>query len=241
MIARSPYQAPATSHVDLQLLAESVNSRLHARAVQVGPGAVPRRGVVSSGFPALDATTGIGGFPRGRITELIGLATSGCETVAAHTVAAADGYSAWVDVPGLADVYHLARCGVELERLFILRPRKQDDALAVTAQLLASGQFSVVVLDGLDDLPRGGETAKAVARFVRVVAPSLGRSTTAGLVLSAPDREYRPLAHAAGLRISLAQAGLIRRGGVFRGWRTRARVLKSPGAIGSEVGLEIWL
>ena len=244
MIARSSGLAPQASSpspVDLHAVADTVNARLHAPVVRVGPGATPTRGAVSSGFPALDAATGLGGFPRGRITELIGRPTSGCGTVAARTVAAAGGYSAWVDVPGLVDVDALARCGVDLERLFILRPPRTGDALAVAAQLMACGQFAVVVLDALADLTPGGETSAAVARFVRVVGPPLGRSTTAALVLASPDQHYRSLAHAAALRISLARSGLIRRGGVLRGWRAHAQVLKSPGAQGGESGIEVWL
>jgi hypothetical protein len=222
-------------------LAEAVNARFRAQVVRVGPGGGLRLAAVSSGFPALDAATGLGGFPRGRLTELIGRPTSGRETVAAHTVAAADGYSAWVDVPGLLDVGRLAAVGVDLERLFILRPACPRDALAIAAQLIASGSFGVVVLDTLSDLEPGGETARAVGWFVRTVTPALGRAGTAALVLSSPSRHHRPLAHAAALRIGLTQAGHLRRGGVLRGWRTLARVLKSPGLNGGESGLEVWL
>lgn len=229
--------APAKIHA----VAEAINSRLRAHAVRVGPKPTPGPEVVSSGFPALDAITQLGGFPRGRITELIGRATAGRETVAAHAVAAAGGYGAWVDVPGLVDVSYLARCGVDLDRLFILRPEQPADALAITAQVLSSGHFSVVVLDALADLTPNGDTARAVGQLMRVVTPKLGRTPTVAVVLSSPDNHYRPLAHAAALRISLAKTGLIRRGGVFRGWRTRAHILKSPGKQGGECGIEVWL
>jgi hypothetical protein len=223
-------------------VAASVNARFAARVVKVGPGGGLRLAPLSSGFAALDAATGLGGFPRGRITELIGRPTAGRETVAARTVAAvADGYSAWVDVPGLVDVAHLAACGVDLERLFVLRPAEAADALAIAGQLIGSGSFAVVVLDTLADLAPGGATAGAVGRFIRRSTPALARSGTVALVLSSPSRHHRPLAHAAALRVSLTQAGLLRRGGVFRGWRTLARVLKSPGLHGGEGGLEVWL
>lgn len=242
MIARHdrPTEAPSAA-ASPQAVAEAVNARLHAPVVRVGPGATPGRGATSSGFPALDAATGLGGFPRGRITELIGRPTSGRGTVAARTVAAAGGYCAWIDVCGLLDVDALVRCGVDLQRLFILRPRRPGDALAVAAQVLAGDPFAVVVLDALSDLPPGGDTSSAVARLLRVVGPPLGRGTTAFLVLTSPEQHYRSLAHAAALRVSLARAGLIRRGGVFRGWRARVQVLKSPGAQGGESGIEVWL
>lgn len=228
-------------HTVPHTVAAAVNHRLRAQVVRVGSGPVGALPAVSSGFPALDTATRLGGFPRGRITELVGQPTSGRETVAARTVAAAGGYSAWVDVRGLADVDHLTRCGVDLDRLFILRPGQIEDALAITAHLLTAGQFSVVVLDALADLEPGGATTRAVGQFVRVVTQRLGCGSTAALVLSAPESYYSPLAHAAALRISLVKIGLIRRGGVFRGWRTRARILKSPGLQGGESGIEVWL
>jgi recombination protein RecA len=226
--------------VDLHAIAQAVNKQLRVPAVQVGAGATPWRRVVSSGFPALDTATGLGGFPRGRLTDLIGRPTAGRETVAARTVASAGGYSAWVDVAGAVDVDYLARCGVNLERS-VLRPRSALDALGIAAQLIAADQFAVVVLDALSDLPPGGKTAEDVAQFVRVVGPAIGRGSTAALILSAPEQQYRSLAHAAALRIALSNAGLIRQGGVFRGWRTRARILKSPGRHGAESGIEVWL
>ncbi len=237
--AREPQPtAPATP---AHRIAEGVNAQLRSQAVCVGAGPVAQLPAVSSGFAALDSATGLGGFPRGRITDLIGRPTSGRETVAARTVAAAGGYSAWVDVPGLVDVAYLANCGVDLERLFILRPRHGEHALAIAAQILTARHFSVVVLDALADLAPGGATARAVAQFVRIVTPALGRSSTVTLILSSPQNHYRPLAHAAALRISLVKIGLLRRGGVFRGWRTRARILKSPGLQGGESGIEVWL
>jgi hypothetical protein len=247
MVAPAPRQHPpspdaATARTrELHTLAAAVNHRLRGDVVRVGPPPRAAGAVVSSGFPVLDAATGLGGFPRGRLTELVGQPTAGREVVAARTVAAAPGVSAWVDVPGLVDVDQLARAGVDLARLFVLRPDGSTRALAITAQLLASGDFDVVVLGALADLPPGGETACAIGQFIRVVVPALGRATTAALVLSAPEQHYRPLAHAAALRISLARVGLIRQGGVFRGWRTRAQILKSPGLQGGESGIEVWL
>ncbi len=222
-------------------LAEQVNSQLNAPVVRVGdlPSVGPT--TVSSGFPALDQATGIGGFPRGRITELVGRPTCGRETVAARTVASATGYSAWIDVPTLVDVAHLAHCGIDLERLYIVQPQRPSDALPIAAHLIAAQHFSVVVLDALDDLPPGSARSQAISRFIRVVTPALGRTRTAFLILSDPTSPARSLAHAAALRISLLQVGLLRRGGVLRGWRTRARILKSPGPARGEPTIEIWI
>jgi len=231
---------PLSATPPLQV-AEAINSRLRKAAVRVGAAPTVGLSAISSGFATLDDATGFRGFPRGRITEIIGQPTSGRETLAAHTVAAADGYSAWVDIPGLLDVADLASRGVDLARLFIVRPERATDALALTSQLLSAGHFSVVVLDAMADLARAGVTSQAVAQFIRVATPAFGHISTAALILSSPENHYRPLAHAAALRLSLVKIGLLRRGGVFRGWRTQVRILKSPGLQGGELGIEIWL
>jgi RecA/RadA recombinase len=221
-------------------IADTVNAQLRAHVVRVGAQPGAPRPAVSSGFPALDSATR-GGFPRGRITELIGRPTAGRETVAARAVASTEGYSAWIDVGGQLDVDRLARWGVDLTRLLILRPLRLADTLGIAVQALTAGCFQVVVLDALSDLPADGATAAEVGRVMRVAIPRLATSSTAALVLSAPEQYHRPLAHGAALRIAFTRVDLIRHGGVFRGWRTRAQILKSPGLQGGESGIEVWL
>jgi len=244
----------------LEALAADINRRLRSGTVRVGA-THNALDAISTGFEALDAATGIGGLPRGRITELIGRPTSGRETIAARaatamtrggtSAAAGHGspagcaeHAAWIDVSGAFDAAYLAACGADLERLHILRPPRPLDALAMADRLVRCGRFGLIVLDALPDIDASGSAGtvgSAVARFLRVVTPRLGRTPTVLLVLAAPELPHRALAHGAALRISLAQAGFLRRGGVFRGWRTRARILKSPGTQGAEAGIEIWL
>lgn len=226
---------------DPQTLARVINARFNARVVQQGAAARPRDTGISTGFSALDAATGWQGFPRGHVTELIGVPTSGCASVALSAVAAAEGYSAWIDVRGVLDVDHAARHGVDLERLFILRPARPLDGIAFAAQLTEGGHFTLVVLDTLADLAPGGPTSQSVAQFLRILTPRLGRTATAALILTAPHQHFRSLAHAAALRIAFQQTGLLRRGGVLRGWRTRASIVKGRGSPGTDVGLELWL
>jgi RecA/RadA recombinase len=223
-------------------VAARVNDAMRAPVVRVG--AQPTAwATISSGFPALDAITGLGGLPRGRFTELIGRPTSGRETIATRAAAAVGGATAWIDVTGALDVAYLAEHGVDLTRLYVLRPPagQPREGLAMAERVVACGRFDLVVLDALADLPPCGETTMAVGRFVRVITPRLGAGQAALLVLSAPEHYHRPVAHAAALRLSLTRVGTLRRGGVFRGWRTRATVLKSPGLQGGESGLEVWL
>ena len=238
--AMSPREAAARS----RQIAEAVNTTMQGRMVQVGTRAEAGASGISSGFPALDAATGLGGFPRGRITEIIGRPTSGRGTIATRAVAASAGHCAWVDIGGAIDIDYLMRAGTDLDRLFVIRPRAPEDALGIAAHLMSCGQFHIVVVDALVDLAQqssGGRVGPALSRFLRVVTPKLARSPCAALILSGPEHHYQSLAHAAALRISLTQVGLLRKGGVLRGWRTRATILKSPGLQGGEPGIEVWL
>jgi hypothetical protein len=210
-------------------------------AVQVGAAAPSGSRGLSTGFGALDRITGYGGFPRGRITELVGRATSGRTTVAAQGVAQAEGFSAWVDVPGLVDVDRLARQGIDLGRLYIVRPEHPDDALTVVAQLVSGGHFDLVVLDSLADIADGEPRARLLEPFLRVLVSALAGNPTAAVILTAPEQHSPALASAAALRIAFSPTGVIRLGGAFRGWRSQATVLKAPGHQNEEVGLEVWI
>jgi recombination protein RecA len=226
--------------ITLQAVAHNINAELKEPKVQVGLRGLGSR-ALTTGFGVLDRATGYGGLPRGRITELVGRATSGRTTIAAQAAAQVDGFTAWVDVPGLVDIDHLARQGVDLERLFVLRPARPPDALAMTVQVVAGGHFDLVVLDSLADIAVGVPAARLVNQFLRVLTPRLGGSGSAVTILTTPEQHSPALAFAAGLRIAFSPTGMIRMGGVLRGWRTRATILKAPGHAQQEVGLEVWL
>jgi RecA/RadA recombinase len=229
----------ALASADPAALAKAINTLLQARVVRLGAAGAPKG--VSTGFPALDAATGWDGLPRGHLTELIGRPTSGRTTMAIRAAAAAEGYTAWIDIPGTLAVDHVARQGVDLERLFILRPGSPEEAGAIAVQLVEGGHFTLVVLDSLGDLAPGGPTSRAVSQLARVLLSRLGGTPTAMAMLTLPAQHFQSLAHAASLRIAFTQSGLLRRGGVLRGWRSQARVVKGRGPGGAEVGLELWL
>ena len=221
-------------------VAQKINANLKGHWVRVGSEPDRRPAGLGTGFEALDRLTGFGGLPRGRLTELVGRATSGRTTVAARTVAQVEGFSAWVDVSGHVDVDGLARCGVDLGQLYIVRPECPADALPITVQLVASGDLDLVVLDSLSDVAEGGPTSRTVNHFVRVLTPRLGGSDTAAVVLTNPEHHQPGLAAAAALRLAFAPTGIIRLAGVFRGWRTRVTALKAPGHLNESTGLEVW-
>ena len=103
-------------------------------------------------FAELDALLG-GGLPRGRISEVIGPATSGKLTLAAKVIASAhrerDALAAWVDTWRTCDPDYMHRCGVDLSRLLVVRPDTLANALAMGLHLIESHALTVLVVDTL--------------------------------------------------------------------------------------------
>src|SRR5512133_2903202 len=110
--------------------------------VQYGPRAISRATApptptpiphISTTFPELDAALGIGGLPRGRISQISGPVTSGKVTLAARVLSAAhrepEAMVAWLDLSRTCDPDYLHRCGLDLDRLLIVRPKEPADGL----------------------------------------------------------------------------------------------------------------
>jgi RecA/RadA recombinase len=97
-----------------------------------------------------------GGLPRGRISEIIGPATSGKVTLAAKVLAAAqqdrEALVAWLDLGRTCDPDYLHRCGLDLDRLLIVHPQDGADAVTIALHLVESNTLAVLVFDGLADL-----------------------------------------------------------------------------------------
>ena len=117
---------------------------------------IPR---LSSSLANLDVILG-GGLPQGRITELVGQPTSGILTLTCRFVASAqdNGYFAvYVDLSHTFDPDYAARCGANLDRLFLVRPSTLPDALDILHALISGGMNGVFVLDRFDDVSRATE------------------------------------------------------------------------------------
>lgn len=138
---------------------------------------VPDPPALPTGFRAVDQLLGIGGLPRGRITELIASGTAGQATLAAKTLAQAQRLGqqvAWVDIAHTVDLDFLARCGVRFDALTILRPWDFAHALAMTGDLLRGEGIGVLVLDRVADLLPDEENALDIA--LREWNPLLSRT-----------------------------------------------------------------
>jgi recombination protein RecA len=195
----------------------------------------------STTFPALDAALG-GGLPRGRITEILGQATSGKLTLAAKTLAAAqrerDALVAWLDLPRTCDPDYLHRCGLDLDRLLVVRPHDGADALAIALHLMESGTLAALVFDGTADLAQVDPAI--VSGSLERLAAIVTQTQTVVIFLSEPGAQFRTLAHVAAVRLALRRERWITRAKDVRGYEGQAEVLKHKlGRAGAVVPIRI--
>ncbi len=109
-------------------------------------------GAISTGSVALDIALGIGGIPRGRITEIYGPESSGKTTLCQHimaTVQAQGGTAAYIDAEHALDPAYAERCGVDVANLLISQPDTGEQALEITDMLVRSGAIDLVVIDSV--------------------------------------------------------------------------------------------
>ena len=117
-------------------------------------GATPVEGIpfIPTGAFSLDMALGIGGVPRGRITEIFGPESVGKSTLAQHIVANAQkdgGEVAYIDVEHAVDHEYAEELGVDVERLFISQPDSGEQALEITEALVRSGDLKCIVIDSV--------------------------------------------------------------------------------------------
>src|SRR3990170_3589760 len=107
---------------------------------------------IPSGSLSLDLALGIGGIPRGRITEIFGPESSGKTTLGQHVIAEAQkrgGIAAYIDVEHALDPTYASSCGVKVEDLLISQPDTGEQALEIVEALVRSGAVDVVVVDSV--------------------------------------------------------------------------------------------
>ena len=107
---------------------------------------------ISSGSLALDIALGIGGLPRGRITEMYGPESSGKTTLALHAVAEAQklgGIAAFIDVEHALDPVYARALGVDIENLLVSQPDSGEQALEIAESLIRSNAIDIIVIDSV--------------------------------------------------------------------------------------------
>ncbi len=174
---------------------------------QFGRGSVIRLGerpkidvaVISTGSIALDVALGVGGIPKGRITEIYGQESSGKTTLAYHVVAEAQkagGIAAFVDAEHSVDPTYARQLGVDVDALLVSQPDTGEEALEIMDALIRSGAIDVVVLDSVAALvPKAeiegdmgdshmGLQARLMSQALRKLGGSLSKSNTAAIFIN---------------------------------------------------------
>jgi RecA DNA recombination protein len=192
---------------------------------------------VLTGLTALDEALK-NGIPRGQTTELLGRPTSGMTTLGWKIIASAQGtdaYAIYVDLEGTFDPDYAAHCGIQLDRLFLVRPDTALEALDVARDLLQSSSAGVITLDL-------GITLPDVRRLWRLTSV-LSRSGWVILLLVTLDDRMNPQAilsgSPSGLRLLVERQGWLERQSDIRGYRVRVTFLKHRTAAGKIVELNI--
>ena len=195
---------------------------------------------IPTGFPALDRALGIGGIPRGRVTEILGAPTSGMATLALKLIAKAQedrDSAAYLDLSYTFDPDYAARCGVSLDRLLLIRPHSGREALEITTSLIAGGGIGVLVFDSISCLLAETHGPQLMSAALRQLVGILAESPCALVFLTplyfgdAASKDNYPsgfaLPHYAAVRLLIEKERWIRRRRDVRGYRARVTVIKN--------------
>jgi recombination protein RecA len=228
-----------------------------------GEGAIMRLGeaagravqVIPTGSLALDLALGVGGIPRGRVTEIYGPEASGKTTLCQHVVAEAQklgGVCAYIDMEHALDPSYAGRCGVVVEELYISQPDTGEQALEIADTLVRSGAVDVVVVDSVAALvPRAeiegdmgdatmGMQARLMSQALRKLSGAIQQTNTAvvftnqlrqkiGVMFGNPETTTGGMAlkFYASVRLDVRRVESLKVGQEVVGARTRVRVVKN--------------
>ena len=206
-------------------------------------------------FPALDEALHIGGLPRGRISEIIGVPTSGMATIALQIIASAQeqGRTAiYIDPDHTFDPAYAVQWGLELSRMVLVRPYNVEQALAIMRDFILSGGISILVFDAPFSLLSQPKLAQALATTLdRIIAP-LGKSNIVLLFLSSlPPGKNRSLSaypaglalpHFAAVRLFIQRESWIYKDRDISGYQAQVLVLKNKhGPPGQRISISLAL
>jgi len=211
--------------------------------------------VIPTGSLALDIALGVGGIPRGRVSEIFGPESSGKTTLCQHIIAETQrmgGVAAFIDVEHALDPDYAARCGVDVDNLYISQPDTGEQALEIAEALIRSGAVDVIVIDSVAALvPRAeiegdmgdatmGRQARLMSQALRKLSGAIKASNAAmiftnqlrmkiGVMFGNPETTTggRALKFYSSVRLDLRQIERLKSAGEVIGSRVRARVKKN--------------
>ena len=228
-----------------------------------GEGAIMRLGeatqmqveVIPTGSLGLDLALGVGGIPRGRITEIYGPESSGKTTICLHVVAEAQkqgGTAAFIDMEHALDPVYAQKLGVDINDLLVSQPDTGEQALEICETLVRSGAVDVIIVDSVAALvPRAeiegsmgdasmGMQARLISQAMRKLSGIINQTKTAviftnqlrqkiGVMFGNPETTTGGLAMKfyASVRMDVRRVQSIKKGGEVVGAHTRVRVVKN--------------
>ena len=231
---------------------------------QFGKGSIMRLGgkdaiaaipSISTGSVSIDWALGIGGVPRGRVTEIFGPESSGKTTLALLVIAEAQkkgGMAAFVDAEHALDAQYAKKLGVDLDNLLVSQPDNGEQALEIVEVLVRSGGVDVVVVDSVAALvPRAeiegemgeaqmGLQARLMSQALRKLTGIVSKSKTSlifinqlrekiGVMFGNPETTTggRALKFYSSVRVDIRRIGAIKDGDTVVGGRTRVKIVKN--------------
>jgi recombination protein RecA len=234
---------------------------------QFGKGSIVRLGskeavvpisAISTGSISLDYALGIGGFPRGRISEIFGPESSGKTTVALQVIAEAQkagGMAAFIDVEHAMDPIYARKLGVDVDNLLVSQPDYAEQALEITNALISSGSIDVLVVDSVAALvPKAeldgemgdsfmGVQARLMSQAMRKLTGTVSKSNTClifinqirekiGVMFGNPETTTggRALKFYSSVRTDIRRIAAIKDGETVIGSRTKVKVVKNKTA-----------
>ena len=242
---------------------KTLDSAIFQIEKQFGKGAIMRLGtdraeavpVISTGTIGLDIATGVGGIPRGRVTEIYGPESSGKTTLALHVIAEAQkagGNAAFIDAEHALDIHYAQRLGVNIDDLLVAQPDYGEQALEIAEILIRSGSVDVIVVDSVAALvPKAeidgnigdshvGLQARLMSQSMRKMTSILNRTRTAlifinqirmkiGVMYGNPETTTggNALKFYSSLRLDIRKLAAIKDGADLVGNRTRVKVVKN--------------
>ncbi len=240
----------------IELALTQIERRFGKGAImKLGEAAKVHVAAIPTGSIALDLALGVGGVPKGRITEIYGPESSGKTTLCQHIIANAQrngGYAAFIDAEHALDPTYAARCGVDTNNLLVSQPDTGEQALEILDSLVRSNAIDVVVVDSVAALaPRAeiegemgdshvGLQARLMSQAMRKLTAAISSSNTSviftnqlrekvGVMFGNPETTAggKALKFYASVRLDIRRTDSIKQGQDVVGNRTRVRVVKN--------------
>ncbi len=243
--------------------ARALETTLGTILKRFGEGSIMRLGeathmhveTIPTGSLAIDLALGVGGIPRGRVTEIYGPESAGKTTLCQHIVAEAQkrgGIAAYIDMEHALDPNYAARCGVDVDNLYISQPDTGEQALEIAEQLVRSGAVDLIIIDSVAALvPRAeiegemgdshmGLQARLMSQALRKLSGAIKQSNTAlvftnqlrmkiGVMFGNPETTTggNALKFYASVRMDIRRTQSIKTNAEVVGNRVRVRVTKN--------------